>query len=112
MPDYGTYTGYIICDMAIEGLRAAGKNPTREGFVDGVRGLGKYDGAGLTCAPIDVSLENYQTVSPTSCTWFVTVKDGKFKVLNGGKPETGKLVGDPKLIAQYSGAATSPTTTT
>ena len=74
VPDYGTYTGYIICDMAIEGLLAAGKDLTREGFVDGVRGLGKYDGAGLTCAPIDVSLENYQTVSPTSCTWFVTVE--------------------------------------
>ena len=71
VPDYGTYTGYIICDMVIEGLLAAGKDLTRESFVDGVRGLGEYDGAGLTCAPIDVSLENYQTVNPTSCTWFV-----------------------------------------
>ncbi len=112
VPDYGTYTGYIVCDMAIKGLLAAGKNPTRQSFVDGVRGLGKYDGAGLTCAPIDVSVENYQKVTPTSCTWFVTVKDGKFKVLNGGKPETGKLVGDPALIAKYSGASTSSATTT
>jgi ABC-type branched-subunit amino acid transport system substrate-binding protein len=112
VPDYGTYTGYITCDMVIEGLLAAGEDLTRESFVDGVRGLGKYDGAGLTCNPIDVSLENYQTVTPESCTWFVTVKDGKFKVLNGGKPETGKLVGDPDLIAEYSGADTSATTTT
>ena len=43
----------------------------------------------------------------------MTVKDGKFKVLNGGKPETGKLVGDPALIEQYSGSgAATPTTTT
>ena len=48
VPDYGTYTGYIVCDMAIKGLEAAGKNPTRQGFVDGVRGLGQYDAAGLT----------------------------------------------------------------
>ena len=63
VPDYGTYTGYITCDMVIEGLLAAGKDLTRESFVDGVRGLGEYDGAGLTCAPIDVSLENYQKAS-------------------------------------------------
>jgi branched-chain amino acid transport system substrate-binding protein len=112
VPDYGTYTGYITCDMVIEGMLAAGKDLTRESFVDGVRGLGQYDGAGLTCNPIDVSLENYQTVSQESCTWFVTAKDGKFVVLNKGKPERGKLVGDPELIAQYSGPSTSATTTT
>jgi branched-chain amino acid transport system substrate-binding protein len=112
VPDYGTYTGYIVCDMAIKGLQAAGKNPTRQGFVDGVRGLGQYDGAGLTCAPIDVSLASFGKVSKTSCTWFVSVENGKFKVLNGGKPQTGKLVGDPKLIAQYTTSSGGVTDTT
>ncbi len=111
VPDYGTYTGYIVCDMMIQGLKAAGKNPTRQGFVDGVRGLGQYDGAGLTCAPIDVSAASFGKVTKTSCSWFVGVKDGKFKVLNGGKPETGKLVGDPALIAQYENNTGGVTTT-
>ncbi|MDQ1430037.1 MAG: branched-chain amino acid transport system substrate-binding protein [Actinomycetota bacterium] len=111
VPDYGTYTGYIVCDMMIKGLQAAGKNPTRQGFVDGVRGLGQYNGAGLTCAPIDLSLASFGKVTKTSCTWFVAVKNGKFVVLNGGKPETGKLVGDPALIAQYTSGATAATTT-
>jgi ABC-type branched-subunit amino acid transport system substrate-binding protein len=112
VPDYGGYTGYIVCDMMIKGLQAAGKTPTRQGFVDGVRGLGQYDGAGLTCAPIDVSLASFGKVTKTSCTWFVTVKNGKFNVLNKGKPETGKLVGDPALIAQYetsAGGVATPT---
>jgi branched-chain amino acid transport system substrate-binding protein len=112
VPDYGTYTGYIVCDMAIKGLEAAGKNPTRQGFVDSVRGLGQYDGAGLTCAPIDVSLANFGKITAKSCSWFVSVKDGKFKVLNGGKPLTGKLVGDPALIAQYTSSPAAATTTT
>ena len=112
VPDYGTYTGYITCDMAIKGLQAAGKNPTRQGFIDGVRGLGQYDGAGLTCAPIDVSAASFGKVTKTSCSWFITVKDGKFKILNGGKPYTGKLVGDPALIAQYeNNSGGIPTTT-
>jgi branched-chain amino acid transport system substrate-binding protein len=103
VPDYGTYTGYIACDMAILGLQNAGKNPTRQGFVDAIRRTnnGKYDGAGLLCAPLDLSLAAYGKVAPTTCTWFVTVKDGKFTVLNKGKPFTGKLVGNPALIKQY-----------
>ena len=40
VPDYGVYTGYIACDMAITGLQGAGKNPTGKGFIDGFRKLG------------------------------------------------------------------------
>jgi branched-chain amino acid transport system substrate-binding protein len=115
VPDYGTYTGYIVCDMAIMGLKAAGKNPTRQAFIDGIRNTngGKYDGAGLLCAPIDISLKSFGTITPTSCTWFINVKNGKFNVLNGGKPLTGKIVGDPALIKQYTtGGGTGVTTTT
>jgi branched-chain amino acid transport system substrate-binding protein len=114
VPDYGTYTGYLVCDMAILGLKNAGKNPTRQGFVDGIRKTndGQYDGAGLLCAPIDVSYEAYGTINPDNCTWFVGVENGKFKVLNGGKPATGKLVGDPDLIEQYTGSGGTGVTTT
>jgi len=111
VPDYGTYTGYIVCDMMIKGLQAAGKNPTRQAFVDGIRKGGPYNGAGLLCQPIDLSYETFGKVSKDSCTWFVSVKDGKFKVLNGGKPETGKLVGDPALVAQYESNTGGVTTT-
>src|SRR3954453_9648087 len=111
VPDYGTYTGYIACDMMIKGLAAAGKTPTRQSFVDGVRGLGQYDGAGLTCAPIDVSAASFGKSAKTSCTWFVGVKDGKSTVLNNGKTVSGKLIGDPALLAQYENSAGGVTTT-
>jgi branched-chain amino acid transport system substrate-binding protein len=114
VPDYGTYTGYIVCDIAILGLKNAGKNPTRQSFVDGIRKTngGQYDGAGLLCKPIDLSYENFGTIAKDTCTWFVGVEDGKFKVLNGGKVETGKLVGDPELIKQYEGNGGTGVTTT
>ena len=115
VPDYGTYTGYLTCDIAILGLKNAGKNPTRQSFVDGIRKTngGKYDGAGLLCAPLDLSYEAFGTISPTTCTWFVTVKDGKFEVLNKGKTVSGKLVGDPDLIKKYeSNAGAGQVTTT
>jgi branched-chain amino acid transport system substrate-binding protein len=114
VPDYGTYTGYIVCDIAIMGLKNAGKNPTRQSFVDGIRNNGaKYDGAGLLCNPLNLSYDAFGTINPNTCTWFVGVSNGKFKVLNGGKPISGKLVGDPALIKQYtSGGGTGVTTTT
>ena len=87
-----------LCDMAITGLEEAGANPTRQGFVDGIRNLGEYDAAGLTCLPLQVGYDNFGKTPETSCNWFVIVKDGKFKVLNGGKPIKSKLLGDPKLI--------------
>ena len=100
VPGYGTYGSYITCDMMIQGLKSAGKSPTRRSFIDGVRGLGKYDGAGLTCGPIDVSRETFGQSAETRCAWFVGVKDGKFVVLNNGKPIVGKLIGDPEQLAQ------------
>ena len=111
VPAFGDYTGYITCDIAVTGLQEAGKNLTRKGFIDAIRNAGEYDGAGLTCAPYDFSVANYGKVDKTSCGWFVVVKDGKFSVLNGGKPLVGQLVGDPALIAKYTaGGGGIPTT--
>ena len=49
VPDYGIYTGYITCDMAIVGLQNAGNPPTRAAFAPNLRKLGTYDQAGLAC---------------------------------------------------------------
>ena len=98
VPNYGVYTGYITCDMAITALKNAGKNPTRQSFVDGIRNAndGMYDSAGLTCKPIDLSYDHFGKISSTpGCLYYVQVKDGKFVVYNKGKPITSKTVGDP-----------------
>jgi ABC-type branched-subunit amino acid transport system substrate-binding protein len=113
VPDYGDYTGYIICDLAITGLQEAGKNPTRRGFIDGMRTLDAYDQAGLACQPVSLTLADYGKSADTGCGWTVQVKDGKFVVMNKGKPFTGKLVGSKEaLAANKTGNAASVTTTT
>jgi branched-chain amino acid transport system substrate-binding protein len=112
VPDYGAYTGYISCDLAITGLQQAGKNPTRQGFIDGLHQLGTYKAADLTCQPLDISLENFGKTPTRSCQYFVTFKNGKFVVMNGGKPIFGKLVGDPELIAANAKGQAADVTTT
>jgi branched-chain amino acid transport system substrate-binding protein len=113
IPSYGAYSGYISCDLAIVGLKHAGRDLTRQGFVDAIRKTngGIYDSAGLSCQPINLSIENFGKISPRSCVWFVSVHNGKFKVLNGGKPVIGKLVGDPNLIRQYQSNVRAGVTT-
>ena len=112
IPDLGAYTGYISCDLAINGLQKAGKNPTGQGFIDGLHNLRTYKAADLTCQPIDISLENYGKTPTTGCQYYATFKNGKFVVMNNGKPVFGKLVGDPALLkANKTGTAADVTTT-
>jgi len=114
IPNYGAFTGYITCDMAIYGLKNAGKNPTRQSFVDGIRKTngGIYDSAGLTCKPIDLSYGHFGKISKTpACIYYVQVKNGKFVPYNHGKPITGKVVGDPAIIAKYTDTGTAAATT-
>ena len=112
VPDLGAYTGYIGCDLAITGLQRAGKNPTRQGFIDGLHNLGTYKPADLTCQPIDLSLKNYGRTPTTGCQYYLTFKHGKFVVMNNGKPYFGKVVGDPALIAANNTGTAADVTTT
>jgi branched-chain amino acid transport system substrate-binding protein len=106
VPDFAQYMGYATAELAILGLQHAGATPTRQGFVDGLRELGTYDAAGLGCGPIDFSSTHYGTFPIDGCTYYVSVKNGKFVVGNGGKPLKTKLVGDPDKIACCTYSAT------
>jgi branched-chain amino acid transport system substrate-binding protein len=98
VPDYGKYTGYITCDLAITALEQLGKNVNREDFAPKFRALGTYDAAGLNCRPYNVGLDTFGKFPETGCIYGVQVKDGKFVVVNNGKPVIGDLVGDPELL--------------
>src|SRR3954447_11214421 len=93
VPDYGKYTGYITCDLAITALEQMGKNVTREDFAPKFRELGEYDAAGLNCRPYPVGLDSFGKFPETGCIYGAQVKNGKFVVVNKGKPVIGKLVG-------------------
>ena len=108
VPDYGIYTGYITCDLAVLGLQNAGNPPTRAAFAPNLRKLGTYDQAGLACRPIDISLATYGQAQPTSCLWYVQVKNGKFAPFPAnGKPITGKLIGASTVATTTTAAPAS-----
>ena len=51
VPDFGIYTGYTDCDLAIIGLKEQGKNLDRSTFADGLRALGKVNPATSAASP-------------------------------------------------------------
>lgn len=110
VPNFSQYVAYIACDLAIKGLEGAGKQPTRQGFVDAIRKLGTYDQAGLACQPVGIGLDTFGKPPETQCSYFLTVKDGKFVAMFHGKPVVGKIVGSPAALkAARSGVATTTT---
>jgi ABC-type branched-subunit amino acid transport system substrate-binding protein len=105
VPDFGIYTGYITCDLAILGLQNAGNPPTRAAFAPNLRKLNTYDQAGLACTPVDISVANYGKQPPKGCGWYLQVKNGKFVLFpKNGKPIVSKLIG--------ASTVETPTTTT
>jgi branched-chain amino acid transport system substrate-binding protein len=98
VPDYGKYTGYITCDLAITALQQQGKDVSRDTFASKFRALGKYDAAGLNCAPYNVGLDTFGKFPETGCIYGVQVKNGKFVVVNKGKPVMGKLIGSKDAL--------------
>ena len=83
VPDFGVYTGYITCDLAILGLQQQGDHLDPTTFSDDLRSVGQFNpGGGLGCRNANLSLETYgKLVASTgseqkACQWAMQVKDG------------------------------------
>lgn len=66
--------GYIAAKVLVEGLKRAGKNPTRESLVDGMAAMGKVDLGGFT---VNYSPSNHNGSSFVDLT--IISRGGKFK---------------------------------
>jgi ABC-type branched-subunit amino acid transport system substrate-binding protein len=97
VPDFGIYTGYTDCDLAITGLKQQGHNLDRATYTDAIRNLKQVNPAGLGCQPLHFGLDTYGKPPRQNCQYAMYVKDGKFLLLkpkNSNKPFwTGELIG-------------------
>ncbi len=67
--------GFLGADLFIKGLKVAGKCPTRESFINNLRNVTNYDGAGLL--PEKISFKGPGLVAngnPALCTWYMIAK--------------------------------------
>src|SRR5262245_23640088 len=81
VPDFGIYTGYTDCELAIIGLKEQGKNLDRSTYSDGIRALGKINPGNLSACPLDLSVASYGKPAEQVCQYAVVIKNGKFTLL-------------------------------
>ncbi|OHV39089.1 MULTISPECIES: ABC transporter substrate-binding protein [Pseudofrankia] len=91
-------SGWIAADLFTRGLEAAGKCPTRESFISGLRAVKDYDGAGLTPdASIDLSTNFRQT---STCYYAIKISpDGSKFQLTGSTATCGDSITPQQMTA-------------
>ena len=81
-PLFGDWVDYATAQLLIDGLQAAGRNPTRQGFVDAVRSFDNWNGDGLECSGVSFTMATYGTViTRDGCSYIIKVQNGKFVVV-------------------------------
>ena len=85
-PAAGMEWGWFTADTAIEGLKAAGANPTQQSFISNLRKVTSFDHEGLTCPVNYAVFGNTNQQFPGNCTWMVKVEGDQFVSLTGSSP--------------------------
>jgi branched-chain amino acid transport system substrate-binding protein len=81
-PIFGYWIGYSDAQLLIDGLMAAGRNPTRQAFVDAVRSFGDWNDDGLFCSGVSFTMATYGLVNTSQgCSYIIKVANGKFVVV-------------------------------
>lgn len=98
-PYYNDIQGWVLADLYIRGLQAAGNKPTAASFISGLRAVKDYEAGGLYAKPIDFSqFGNIGIgVGPGNCVYISKLVGDKFQVIPAANPvcgdSTGKTVG-------------------
>lgn len=82
--------GYAGADTIIKGLKAAGRCPTRAGYIAALKAAKSFDGAGLLPAPINYKAGLTPNGDPAACQWFITAKNGQ--MIPDAKATCGKII--------------------
>jgi len=82
-PIFGYWIAYSDAQLLIDGLMAAGRNPTRQSFVDAVRTFDNWNDDGLFCAGVSFTTATYgTTLTREGCSYIIKVENGKFTVVS------------------------------
>jgi branched-chain amino acid transport system substrate-binding protein len=94
-PYYNDIQGWVLADLFIRGLEAAGSNPTAASFISGLRKVNNYVAGGLYAKPIDFSqFGNLGIgVGPGNCVYISKLQGKTFQVIPGANPVCGTSTG-------------------
>jgi len=91
IPDLGENDGWPAANLIIEGLKVAGRNPTRQSFITNLRKVTNWTDGGLALQPI--SFVHFGKPPPSLCGTYVQFEKNKYVPYpRNGKPFCGKLL--------------------
>jgi ABC-type branched-subunit amino acid transport system substrate-binding protein len=86
-PTLNEYEAWVGADLMIQGLQAAGKNPTPAAVIKDLRRVKSYNGNGLLPVPLNYSTNFGHDTSP-ACGWFLRAGKTGFSLVSN-KPFCG-----------------------
>ncbi len=89
-PTFAEYNAYLSVVMIVQGLKAAGANPTQASFTAALSAIHAWDGAGLLGShPIDINNRSHQV---DNCQYFTKYVGTAFQLVRGASPLCGTVV--------------------
>jgi ABC-type branched-subunit amino acid transport system substrate-binding protein len=85
-PTYAEYAGYTAVEMLVEGLKAAGSNPTHQALISALGGITNWDAAGLFGAhPINPAVRP----PAVGCVYVTKLSGSNFQLVPNADPICG-----------------------
>jgi branched-chain amino acid transport system substrate-binding protein len=93
-PTFAEYQGYVSVDAFVQGLKAAGANPTQASLINAMLGMTAYTGAGLWGThTLDFSMSaRGQASGIQNCWWITQFQSTTFHLVTGMDPLCGKVL--------------------
>jgi branched-chain amino acid transport system substrate-binding protein len=94
VPTFAEYQGYVSMDLFVQGLKAAGANPTQASLINALLGMTAYKGAGLWGThTLSFAMADRGKQSGVDGCWWITQFQGQsFHVVSGMAPLCGKVL--------------------
>jgi branched-chain amino acid transport system substrate-binding protein len=94
VPTFAEYQGYVSIDLFVQGLKAAGANPTQASLINALLGMTAYNGAGLwgTHTLSFAMADRGQASGIQNCWWITQFQGETFHLVSGMTPLCGKVL--------------------
>ena len=92
-PTYAEYAGYTSVLLLVQGLQAAGANPTQAGLIHALSGITAFTAGGLFGSHhLDMSQRNNVVLGVDNCYWITKLSGSTFDLVPNADPICGTVI--------------------
>jgi ABC-type branched-subunit amino acid transport system substrate-binding protein len=92
-PTYAEYAGYTSVLLLVQGLQAAGSNPSQAGLIHGLSGITDFTAGGLFGSHhLDLSQRSNDVVGVDNCYWITKLSGSTFDLVSNADPICGTVI--------------------